>query len=265
MYAKKSLGQHFLTSESAVDVIIDAGDVTADDIILEVGPGKGMLTKKLLFFARKIIAVEKDAQLVETLKEKFKKEIKNKKLILVHDDILDYKLQIKNYKLIANIPYNITGVLIRKFLETKHQPEIMVLMLQKEVVERIVAKNKKPFDSAHGKESILSISVKAYGEPKYVQMVKAGSFSPAPKVDSAILLIQNISKKFFKDFPEKEFFGILHAGFKSKRKKLSSNLSVVIKKEKVLEVFKKLNFDPNLRAEDLSLEGWRKLSEGLFY
>jgi 16S rRNA (adenine1518-N6/adenine1519-N6)-dimethyltransferase len=262
-YAKKSLGQHFLTSEGAVDSIVDAGDVTGDDVVLEVGPGKGVLTKKLLYFAGKVIAVEKDAQLVELLKEKFKKEIKNNKLDLVEKDILDfdlgllefYKKELGQYKLIANIPYNITGILIRKFLESKNQPERMVLMLQKEVAERIVAKDKK--------ESILSISVKVYGEPKYIRMVRAGSFSPAPKVDSAILLIQNISKDFFKTFSEEKFFEILRAGFKSKRKKLSSNLSEVIEKKKVLDAFKKLNLDPNLRAEDLDVEGWRKLSETL--
>jgi 16S rRNA (adenine1518-N6/adenine1519-N6)-dimethyltransferase len=254
MYSKKSLGQHFLTSESAVDKIIDAGDVVADDIVLEVGPGRGMLTTKLLASCDSVIAVEKDDALFELLQEKFKKEIQNKKLNLIHGDILEFKpnnLEAKSYKLIANIPYNITGVLIRKFLETHNQPERMVLMLQKEVAERIVARDKK--------ESIISISVKTYGEPKYVQTVKAGSFSPAPKVDSAILLVENISKNFFKDFSEKQFFEILRAGFKSKRKKLSSNLSEVVEKKKVLKAFEELKFNQNLRAEDLNLDGWKQL------
>ena len=226
IYAKKSLGQNFLTSESAVDTIIDAGDVTGDDIVLEIGPGKGMLTKKLLIFAGKVIAIEKDTTLVEFLKEKFVNEIKNNKLDLVERDILDFDPEIlefykEPYKLVANIPYYITGQLIRKFLETTNQPSLMVLMLQKEVALRIVARDKRSFDSAQGKESILSISVKAYGKPKYIQMVKAGSFSPKPKVDSAILLIDNISKEFFEDFSEEDFFKMVHAGFKSKRKKLT--------------------------------------------
>ncbi len=273
MYAKKSLGQHFLTSGSAVEAMIDAGEVVGDDIILEVGPGKGMLTKQLLASGCQVMAVEKDDSLFELLKEKFKKEIKNKKLVLIHDDILNCKLKIENYKLIANIPYNITGILIRRFLESKFQPERMVLMLQKEVAERIVAKNKK--------ESILSISVKAYGEPKYIQMVRAGSFSPAPKVDSAILLIQNISKDFFVDTKcqrfEERFFELLRAGFKSKRKKLSSNLihltpssplldlgegvgEKIEWKQRVLKAFEKLGLDPNTRAEDVGIEIWQKLA-----
>jgi 16S rRNA (adenine1518-N6/adenine1519-N6)-dimethyltransferase len=260
MYAKKSLGQHFLTSESAVDTIIDAGDVAGDDIVLEVGPGKGVLTKKLLFFAGKVIAVEKDHELIEFLQEKFKTEIRNEKLDLIEKDILDFDQEVlkfykEPYKLIANIPYYITGQLIRKFLESKHQPEKMVLMLQKEVANRIVAKD--------GKESILSISVKAYGQPKYIQTVKAGSFSPAPKVDSAILLVENISKDFFKGFSEEDFFKALHAGFKSKRKKLSSNLSTVFSKEKVFETFKKLKLNENTRAEDIKIDDWEKLLRGL--
>lgn len=259
-YAKKSLGQNFLTSLSAVDTIIDAGDVAGDDIILEIGPGKGMMTKKLLLFAGKVIAVEKDHGLVEFLKEKFKKEIDENKLDLIEKDILDFDPEIlkfykEPYKLIANIPYYLTGKLIRKFLEARNQPERMVLMLQKEVANRIVAKD--------GKESILSISVKAYGEPKYIQTVKAGSFFPIPKVDSAILLIENISKDFFKDFSEAEFFEALRAGFKSKRKKLSSNLSTIFPKEKVLETFKKLKLNENTRAEDIKIEDWRKLLEYL--
>lgn len=261
MYAKKSLGQHFLTSEGALDDIIDAGDVVGDSIILEVGPGKGVLTKKLLFFSGKVIAVEKDRELIPLLEEKFKKEIKKGKLDLVEKDILDFDPELlrfydSEYKLIGNIPYYITGKFIRKFLEADFQPERVVVMVQKEVAERIVAKDKK--------ESILSISVKAYGTPRYVKTVKAGSFSPPPKVDSAILLIEEISKDFFEDFSEKDFFKLLRAGFKSKRKKLSSNLSGVANKKKIEEIFLKLKLDVNLRAEDLSIGGWKSLSSEIF-
>lgn len=268
MYHKKSLGQNFLTSQSAVSKIVDAADPSGDDIILEIGPGKGVLTEKLLFFAGKVVAVEKDDNLFEFLKEKFKKEIGINNLDLVHGDILSFDPNILsfykdlNYKLVANIPYNITGAILKKFLSSETQPELMVLMVQKEVAERIVAKDKK--------ESILSISVKIYGEPKYIQTVKAGSFSPAPKVDSAILLIENISKKSFlphrqagEKFSEEKFFEILRAGFKSKRKKLSSNLIGIVPKQKVLETFNKLKLDSNLRAEDLDISGWKKLAETL--
>lgn len=269
MYAKKSLGQHFLTSEGALEDIIDASDVVGDSIVLEVGPGKGVLTKKLLFFSGKVIAVEKDRELIPLLEEKFKKEIKKGKLDLVEKDILDFDPGVLRsldleYKLIGNIPYYITGQLIRKFLEAEFQPERMVVMVQKEVAERIVAKKSKPLDSAQGKESILSISVKAYSTPRYVKTVKAGSFSPVPKVDSAVLLIENISKNFFEDFSEKDFFKLVRAGFKSKRKKLSSNLSEIANKQKITETFQKLNLDPNLRAEDLSIGGWKQLAKSLF-
>ena len=129
-----------------------------------------------------------------------------------------------------------------------------MLLVQKEVAERIVSRDKN-------KESILSISVKVYGIPKYIETVKAGSFVPMPQVDSAIIAIENISKEFFKSFTEKDFFNIVRAGFKSKRKKLSSNLSTIFPKERVEEAFEKLNLDKNLRAEDVHLNIWQKLAK----
>jgi len=255
MYAKKSLGQHFLTSEKALDTIIDAADPKADDLILEIGPGKGVLTDKLLPFAGKIIAVEKDDNLYEMLKEKYGDAVD-----LVHGDILDFDpetLQFYkdlDYKLVANIPYNITGAILRKFLSAPYQPERMVLLVQKEVAERIARSEK---------ESILSISVKAYGTPKYVETVKAGSFSPPPKVDSAIICIQGISKNFFEGFSEDVFFEMLKAGFASKRKKLSSNLSTLYPKEKVEKAFGLLGLDDNTRAEDVDIDMWQKLGKAL--
>src|SRR6185312_3875994 len=140
------------------------------DVVLEIGPGRGVLTEKMLAQAKRVIAVEKDDELFVVLQEKFKKEIRNKELELVHADILDY-LPEGNYKLIANIPYNITGAILEKFLSEEHQPSLAVLLVQKEVAQRIVARDDK--------ESILSISVKVYGEPKYIDTVKAGSFNPA--------------------------------------------------------------------------------------
>ncbi|CAN5150646.1 16S rRNA (adenine(1518)-N(6)/adenine(1519)-N(6))-dimethyltransferaseRsmA [soil metagenome] len=258
MYAKKSLGQHFLTSEGAVGSILDASDITEDDTVLEIGPGKGVLTSKLVSFAGKVIAVEKDRDLIPILSEKFKKEIKKGKLKLLEQDILEFepeslKLEAPSYKLVANIPYYITGQLIRKFLESTFQPERMVLMVQKEVAERIVAKDNK--------ESVLSISVKAYGTPHYVQTVKAGSFFPIPNVDSAILLIDSISKDFFRGFSEADFFTMLKAGFKSKRKKLSSNLLEIADKEKIIQAFEKRGLSDNIRAEDVSFTEWQKLAE----
>lgn len=263
MFAKKSLGQHFLRSERALQAIRDAADPVGTDIILEIGPGEGVLTKILLVFVGKVVAVEKDDDLFNTLSEKFKKEIGTGKLDLVHGDILDFDPELLRfytdftYKIAANIPYNITGAILEKFLSADYQPERMVLLVQKEVAERIVARNNK--------ESILSISVKAYGMPHYIDRVLAGSFVPAPRVDSAIIAIENISKEFFKNFSEKDFFALLHAGFKSKRKKLSSNLATIVDKKRVEEAFAALNLDPNTRAEDIRAETWAKLAHILIH
>lgn len=260
MYAKKSLGQHFLRSEKALNTIIKSGEISPEDNILEIGPGEGALTEKLLATSCQVLAVEKDDNLYELLKGKFQNEIASGKLILIHGDILDfefksYQLEPRSYKLIANIPYNITGAIFKKFLSVEKQPSKIVLLVQKEVAKRIIARD--------GKESILSISVKAYGEPKLIEKVLAGSFTPAPKVDSAIIAIENISKEFFKEFDEKNFFQMLKAGFQSKRKKLSSNLSVIFDKSLVVNTFEKLDLDPNTRAEDVSVETWKKLANCL--
>src|SRR3989344_7683573 len=199
--AKKSLGQNFLRSKSALGKIVDAADIKKDDTVLEVGPGEGILTRRLLDGAGKVVAVEKDDGLISLLREKFSGDIASGKLILVHSDILDFDPKPNtlnevptSYKLVANIPYYITGKFLRKFLSGASQPSRMVLLLQKEVVDRIVARN--------GKESLLSLSVKAFGHPRVIARVSADAFRPKPKVDSAILLIENISHKLFKNSEE---------------------------------------------------------------
>ncbi|MEI8174618.1 MAG: 16S rRNA (adenine(1518)-N(6)/adenine(1519)-N(6))-dimethyltransferase RsmA, partial [bacterium] len=197
MKAKKSLGQNFLKSEIAIRKIIEAGEINKNDTILEIGPGKGVLTEKLIEQAGLVIAVEKDYELFEFLKIKFEKEIKSCSLVLVHDDILKLKVREElskfssntRYKIIANIPYNITGAIFKKFLTEENQPESMILMIQHEVAMRILARDDK--------ESILSISVKAYGEPKMIMKVDKRYFSPMPKVNSAVISIKNISRKNF--------------------------------------------------------------------
>lgn len=251
MKAKKSLGQNFLKSATALRSIILGGEISPKDIILEIGPGKGVLTEKLLEAAGQVIAVEKDRELFELLQERFKDEIKIKKLILIQGDILDldpsaYGLMPSTYKLIANIPYNITGAILKKFLSGTYQPWLICVMVQKEVAERIMARN--------GKESLLSISVKAYGTPSMLGKVPSRYFSPAPKVDSAIISIKNISKKFFEEnnLREEEFWRIVRLGFAHKRKKLSNNLKNVVFGSKKT-VFDSLT---DKRAEDLTLREW---------
>ncbi len=280
--AKKSLGQNFLKSQLALRKIVEAGELSREDVVLEIGPGKGALTEQLLRHlypdpaspyvgggaegrGGMVIAIEKDNELFEFLKTKFEKEISSGQLTLINEDILEFNIDtvvrqgLTTYKIIANIPYNITGAILKKFLTENHQPERMVLMVQHEVAKRIVAGDKK--------ESILSISVKAYGEPKMVMKVPARYFSPAPKVDSAVIAIKNISRKNFtsptspltpllvkeRGDLEQRFWEIVKKGFAHKRKKLSGNLKGIVKDE-ILQ-----NFGQK-RAEDLSLEDWISIS-----
>lgn len=259
MLAKKSLGQHWLRSERVAKLIVKTAEIEAGKTVLEIGPGTGFLTKFLLGTDAKIIAIEKDDRAVVLLQEKFAEEIKSGRLKLIHDDILELdlaKINLEKYKLVANIPYYITGQIIRKFLsEEKVQPEKMVLLVQDEVARRIVGKN--PSTSLRARESLLSISVKAYGQPKYVQKVPAKLFLPIPKVASAVLLIDEISKNNFKNknISEEKFFEIVKSGFSSKRKMLRNHLNVSS------EVFAKCGIDEKNRAENLTLENWLCLAE----
>jgi 16S rRNA (adenine1518-N6/adenine1519-N6)-dimethyltransferase len=198
--AKKSLGQHFLHAPNVVGAMIHAARIEPNMTVLEIGPGKGILTSGLLKAGAKVVAVEKDERAIKYMKENFSAEITLGKLKLVQDDILtinpaDLGFEKGNYIIAANIPYYITGEILRKFLTAEVYPSRMVLLVQKEVAKRIVAADKK--------ESILSISVKAYGEPKYIDTVPKRFFRPIPKVDSAIILIDKISKEFFDNDQEK--------------------------------------------------------------
>jgi 16S rRNA (adenine1518-N6/adenine1519-N6)-dimethyltransferase len=288
----KHLGQNFLTSKKIIEDIIRAADLRQDDVVLEVGPGKGILTEALLEKVPKgrVIAVEKDERLVGYLNKKFAKNFEHipksndrrkmeyAHLEIIHQDILkfnpiDYSLTAGGYKIAANIPYYITSRFLRKFLESDCQPSRMVLMLQKEVAERIIGKKRKnlpfPITDITGNESILSISVKAYGEPKIIKKVPAECFSPKPKVDSAILLVDNISKDFFakNKLDEKKFFELVRAGFSHKRKLLKNNLKSVKHSvfdiEDVEEMFEKCGIPEKARAENLKLEDWRCFAQGL--
>jgi 16S rRNA (adenine1518-N6/adenine1519-N6)-dimethyltransferase len=258
--AKKSLGQNFLKSKEALRDIITAADIRDTDTILEIGPGKGALTIELLKQAGKVIAIEKDDRMIEYLSELFKSDIDSGKLELIAADILEYNPTIRNYKIVANIPYYITGALLQKFLESDNQPSRMVLLLQKEVAERIVARDNK--------ESILSMSVKVFGTPKYIAKVAAKYFSPQPKVDSAILLIKDISKQFFLEsgISEQRFFEIMKAGFAHKRKILMGNLKTAFPDfsgEELKKAFENVKINEKARAEDIGLLEWKLLIQNL--
>ena len=258
--AKKSLGQNFLKSKQALREIIEAADIHHTDTVLEIGPGKGVLTAELLKNSGKVIAIEKDERMIEYLSLLFASDITSGKLELISEDILTYEPKVKEFKLVANIPYYLTGQIFRKFLETENQPSLMVLLVQKEVAERIVARD--------GKESILSMSVKAFGTPKYIAKVAAKYFSPQPKVDSAIILIKDISKRFFIEsgISEQRFFEIMKAGFAHKRKVLVGNLKTAFQElnpEKINQALVEAGINEKARAEDIGLSQWEKLIKAL--
>lgn len=250
--AKKSLGQHFLTSEKAVADITRAASGAVEDTILEIGPGEGVLTQALLESGARVIAIEKDSRLIAHLKERFAREEKEERFTLVHGDALkiDFDalgLTPASYILAANIPYYITGLLIRAFFTRKHLPKRAVLLVQKEVAERIVA--------PHGKESILSIAVKTFGSPRIVRAIPRGMFHPQPSVDSAVLLIEDITDPFTSQESEGHYFEILRRGFSHKRKKLSSNLSCPP------TTLTTCNIPANARPEDVPPGAWHCLAE----
>ena len=253
--AKKSLGQNFLKSIPALKMMCTQGELDENDIVVEIGPGKGALTEKLLEKVNKVIAIEKDRELIDILNERFQKEINDKKLILLNEDILKFNPpENSKYKIIANIPYNITGAILKKFLSSSFHPDMMILLVQKEVAMRIVANDKK--------ESILSLSVKAYGTPKYIMKVEKRFFSPSPKVDSAIIAIKNISNKnFLNKGEENSFFNIVKSGFAHKRKVLRKNLEEISTSDVIDRVYSELKINPKTRAEDLPLEIWIKINK----
>ncbi len=243
------LGQHFLRHAWAAAKLAHATTLHHGEVFLEIGPGKGVLTKELLKLGP-VIAIEKDENLVATLRDSFAAEIKGGALTLIEGDVRNFEpaahgLESGKYVVAANIPYYITGEIIRRFLTAHIKPRAMALLIQKEVADRIVAKN--------GKESLLSLSVKAYGVPRMIAKVGKSHFSPPPSVDSAILAIEHISNDFFDTVDEHVFFKMLHKGFASKRKMLRGNLGSI-------QGFEACGIPETARPEDLTLDAWRCLS-----
>ena len=276
--AKKSLGQHFLNNSRVPELMADAGDVKEGDIVLEIGPGTGVLTRELLKRGAHVIAIEADIRAVESLKETFRAEIVAQNmnlnrtdllnrsvlfnaggLTLVHGDVRGIDLNALGlrpsaFKIVANIPYYLSGMLFRLFLESKIQPTDLVFLVQREVGERI-ARGKK--------ESLLSLSIKVFGDPKYVKTIGKGNFTPPPKIDSAIIAISNISKEKLGKIPEEVFFKLIHEGFKSKRKQLLGNLSDSFDRAVLTHIFSTLPLPLDVRGEDLSLTKWLELCHAI--
>lgn len=271
LWAKKSLGQHFLNSKHVLSQIIEAGNIKNGQKILEIGPGTGVLTEALIRAGAIVIAVEKDLRAIDLLKEKFSLEIKEGKLKLIYNDILENNtgtddtstgesiaenfIPDEPYSIIANIPYYITGAILEKFLENGPRPTKMVLLVQKEVAERVVARDQK--------ESILSISVKAFGKASIVAKVPRGAFTPQPNVDSAILMIEDISDNYFieKNVDISNFFEIVKAGFAHKRKYLIRNLEEKIEKNKLEKIWSELGLNLKIRAEEVNVSLWLDIAK----
>lgn len=257
IHAKKSLGQNFLVNPHIVDKIVSAAEVSKDDIILEVGPGTGNLTKKLAEKARKVIAVEKDHRLIEPLKDTFK-NLPNTEII--EADILLWtpsRLQLppSQYKIVANIPYYITSKLLRTIFESANwrmtQPELIILTVQKEVAQRIMAK--PPY------MNLLALSVQYYSEPEVVSYISKNNFRPIPKVDSAIVRFKPKAASL-KPETTKKLFKLIQTGFSEKRKQLVNNLAKLgYSKKKIIDFMESKGVNPKTRAEELSLEQWQEL------
>jgi len=259
MKPKKYLGQNFLINETILPQIIEAADISKDDTIVEVGPGFGILTEALLKTGAKVYAIEKDFDLIAGLTQKFGN---HKNLKIVHQDALFFdETMIGKYKVVSNLPFNIASPLIRKFLESKNPPESMVVMIQKEVAEKILA---KPGDSERG---ILTLAVEFYGKPEKIAVISKNNFRPQPKVDAEIIKIKPIPHLpgEEKSVEPKLFFRIVKAGFASKRRQVHNSLAATLRmpKDEVLELLKKAGIDPAWRAEDVEMEKWLKLCEAI--
>lgn len=265
-FAKKSLGQNFLHAPHVLSLMAHTIKRNDDLPVLEVGPGKGALTAELLNKGMRVIAVEKDERAIPFLSDRFQDEIDSGQLKLIYGDILEltdddligHGLIEGQYKVAGNLPYYITGAFMKKFLGRNANPIAMVLLLQKEVAERIVMRD--------GKQSLSALGVNVFSKSaKYMETVPAKWFKPKPNVDSAVIYIDGISKEKLnqRGLSEKQFFNIAKAGFAHKRKVLISNLAQIIEKDKLLNVWQKLGLPSHARPEDLDTETWIKLSEEL--
>jgi len=255
MKTNKSLGQHWLFDEGVLEEIADRADLSKHDTVLEIGPGLGTLTRILTKKVEKVVAVELDTRLAKELPGR----IDSENLIVHHRDILTFDLTTLplDYKVVANIPYYLTSKLIRTISESKNQPSMAVLLLQKEVAERVAAKP--------GVMSLLSVSAQFYWEVSLGQVVPAALFSPQPKVDSRLLLLKRRSAELFPDVDNQLFFRVVKAGFSSRRKTLQNSLSggLRISKIQAKDLIVKAGLDANSRPQALSLSDWNRLHEGV--
>jgi 16S rRNA (adenine1518-N6/adenine1519-N6)-dimethyltransferase len=260
LHARKGLGQHFLVDGSQIKQILLAAELGPTDSVIEVGPGLGTLTRSLADNSRRVVAVEKDEHLATLLRDTF---AAYGNVTIINRDILEVDLSAvireylpslgpPAYKVVANLPYYITSPVLRFFLEAGVKPQIMVVMVQKEVARQITAKP--------GDMSLLSVAIQLYGEPRIVRYVPARSFYPAPAVDSAILKIVVFPKPRV-DVETASFFTLARAGFSAARKQIANPLAHALDRSKddVLALLNRAGIDPRRRAETLSIEEWGRL------
>lgn len=249
--AKKSLGQHWLKDEATLEAICEAANLATADTVLEVGPGLGDLTRQLVLRAGTVIAVELDRELAAKLPD----TVGAPNLEVINRDILQIDLtQLPpRYKVVANIPYYLTSNLIRLLSESVNPPSTVVLLVQKEVAERLAAKP--------GRMSLLSVSAQLYFAPKLGPIVSAELFEPPPKVDSQVIILKRRTKPLFEDLDTKLFFRIIKAGFAGRRKKLRGSLSagLELSKEEADRLLRQAGVSPDLRAQNISLQEWHRV------
>lgn len=248
---KKELGQHWLHDRFVLGEIADAADIASNDTVLEIGPGLGTLTSELLARAKEVIAVEFDEDLARKLPGQFP----GKNLTVQNQDILSFDLDTlpAGYVVVANVPYYITSKIVQKLMTAKNKPRITVLLVQKEVAERIAA--------GPGDMSILAISAQVYAETNLGIEVPREFFTPPPKVDSQVIVLKTRQAPLVRSEDEKQFFRVVKAGFSAKRKKLRSSLAggLAMAKPDVETILQKADISPDARAEDLLIEEWKRL------
>jgi len=254
---KKELGQHWLHDQSVLDAICVAADIAENDHVIEIGPGLGTLTQNLLDNGAKVHAIEFDHDLAISLRARIKSH--QERLEISEADIMrfDFTSLPKEYKIVANIPYYLTSGLLRLISETANPPKKAVLLVQKEVAERVCAKP--------GQTSLLSISTQMYFDASLGILVPAALFTPPPKVDSQVLVLKRRETPYFGDADEKKIFQVVKAGFSERRKKLRSSLSggLGISKEAADSLLTEAGINGDLRAQNLTLENWVQLARVL--
>jgi len=262
---RKDLSQNFLTDPNALERIVAAADLQPDDAVVEVGAGFGNLTRLLAERAGRVVAVELDGRLVEILREQLATlpERSQRIVQVMHGNVLemvDFGFPHRGFKVVGNLPYHVTSAVLRHFLEQEPRPRLMVVTVQREVAQRIVAKP--------GKMSLLAVSVQLHGEPRIVSRIPAGAFYPPPKVDSAVVRIEVVDRPSVleaADLEDAAYFRVVRAGFGQKRKTLRNSLSAGLgmAPAAVERALASAAVDPRRRAETLSLEEWAEVTSAV--